>query len=156
LRVEESLRELPRLGDRLRGCEMVSPERGAITGNRRLWRVCRGNVALVGDASGTVDAITGEGLGLAFRQAAVLAECLRSDDLARYQREHRRLARRPLLMARMMLNLDQRPWLQERTLQTFQKHPEVFRRLLEFHIGSLPATHLITEGLTLGWGLLTS
>ena len=36
----------------------------------------RGNVALIGDASGTVDAITGEGLCLAFSQAMVLAECL--------------------------------------------------------------------------------
>jgi menaquinone-9 beta-reductase len=156
LRIQESLRELPRLSERLRGCEMVSPERGAITGNRSFWRVCRENVALIGDASGTVDAITGEGLGLAFRQAAVLAECLQSGDLARYEREHRKLALRPRLMARVMLTLDRRPWMQERTLQTFQKRREVFSRLLEFHIGSLPAAHLITEGLTLGWGLLTS
>ena len=42
----------------------VSAERGALTGNRNFTRVWRGNVALIGDASGTVDAITGEGLGL--------------------------------------------------------------------------------------------
>ena len=71
----------------------------------------RGNVVLIGDASGTVDAITGEGLGLAFSQAVALASCLESGDLRRYQIEHRKLAVRPLCMGRLMLMLDRRPWL---------------------------------------------
>ena len=156
LRLEEGLRSLPQLKERLHGAEAVSTERGALTGNRRLSRVWRGNVALIGDASGTVDAITGEGLGLAFRQAGVLAECLESGDLRRYQREHRRLALRPLGMARLMLTLDGRPRLQSRTLQVFQKHPEVFQRLLSLHIGALAPLRIARDGLTLGWGLLTA
>ena len=118
-----------------------------------MWR---GNVALIGDASGTVDAITGEGLGLAFSQAVVLAKCMESSDLRPYQAEHRRLALRPLLMARLMLTLDGRRWLQDRTLRVFQKHPEVFRRLLALHVGALPPQRLVWDGLTLGWGLLTT
>jgi len=156
LRLEDGLRALPGLNERLRGAEVVSAERGALTGNRQLRRVWRGNVALIGDASGTVDAITGEGLGLAFSQAVVLAECLESGDLARYQAEHRRLAMRPLWMARLMLALDGRPRLQSRTLQVFQKRPEVFRRLLSLHVGALSPLHLALDGLTLGWGLLTA
>jgi flavin-dependent dehydrogenase len=155
LRVEEGLRALPRLQERLAGAQAVSAERGALTGNRTLTRVWRGNVALIGDASGTVDAITGEGLGLAFSQAVVLARCFESGDLRRYQTEHRRLARRPLWMARLMLTLDQRPWLQHRTLQVFQTRPEVFRRFLEMHVGALPPIHALRDGLSLGWGLLT-
>ncbi len=156
LRIEEGLQALPELRGRLRGAETVSAERGAITGNRTFKRVWRGNVALIGDASGTVDAITGEGLGLAFSQAVALAECFETGDLARYQVQHRRLARRPLGMARLMLTLDGRPWLQRRALQVFQKRPAIFRRLLELHVGAVSPLHLAWDGLTLGWGLLTA
>jgi menaquinone-9 beta-reductase len=154
LRVADGLRSLPWLSARLKGAATVSVERGAITGNRRLKRVWRGNVALIGDASGTVDAITGEGLGLSFRQALALAESLESGNLAAYQREHRRLMRRPLLMARLMLLLDRRPRLQQRTFAAFRQHPEIFRRLLALHLGELPPQQLVWDGLTLGWGLL--
>ena len=156
LRLEDGLRELPRLQARLLEAKAISSERGAPTGTRQLRRVWRGNVALIGDASGTVDAITGEGLGLAFSQAAALAECLAAGDLTRYQAEHRRLALRPRWMARMLLLLDRRPALQDRTLQAFRKHPRVFPRLLGLHVGALPPLGLVRDGLTLGWGLLTA
>ena len=156
LRLEDGLKDLPWLNARLASAEAVTVERGAITGNHRLRRVRRDNVALVGDAAGTVDAITGEGLGLAFSQAVALAECLETGNLARYQRIHDRLALRPLLMARLMLTLDGRPRLQHRTLRVFRKHPEVFRRLLALHVGALAPRKLVWDGLTLGWGLITA
>jgi flavin-dependent dehydrogenase len=154
-RLNEALHSFPELRDRLAG-ETSDAEKGALTATCKLKRVSRGNVALIGDASGTVDAITGEGLCLAFSQAMVLADCLRVGDLARYEREHRRLALRPLLMSRLMLTLDGRPRLQRRTLQAFRKRPEIFRRLLELHVGVLSPLHLALDGLTLGWGLLTA
>lgn len=155
-RMEEGLRSLPGLSERLKGAAISSATRGALTGNRRFNRISRGNVVLIGDASGTVDAITGEGIGMAFNQAMMLAECLRTGDLARYEREHRRLALRPSLMARLMLTLDGRPNLQRRTLKVFQKRPETFRRLLELHVGALSPLHLAWDGLSFGWGLLTA
>ena len=155
LRLSSAFSELRCLNERVAGAEPSTAERGAITGNRRLKRVWRGNVALIGDAAGTVDAITGEGLGLAFSQAVALAECMESGDLARYQRIHRHLMLRPLLMARLMLLLDQRPGLQHKVLQVFQRRPEIFRRLLALHIGALPASDLVWDGLALGWELLT-
>ena len=136
LRLTEALHSFPELRERLEGAETSSVEKGALTATCKLKRVSRGNVALIGDASGTVDAITGEGLCLAFSQAMVLADCLRAGDLARYEHEHRRLALRPLLMSRLMLTLDGRPRLQRRTLQAFRKRPDVFRRLLELHVGA--------------------
>ncbi len=156
LRLAEALQRFPELKARMDRADVSSTERGALTATCRLKRVSRENVALIGDASGTVDAITGEGLCLSFSQAMVLAKCLRAGDLARYEREHRRLALRPFLMARLMLTLDGRPRLQRRTLQALQKHPEVFRRLLELHVGVLSPLHLALDGLTLGWGLLTA
>jgi flavin-dependent dehydrogenase len=156
LRLEESLSEFPELKARLRGAEAASAERGAITANRKLKRVWRKNVALLGDASGTVDAITGEGLGLAFSQAAALADGLKAGTLAGYQSAHRRLALRPSLMARLMLTLDGHPVIQQRTLQVFRRRPEIFPRLLALHVGALSPFRLAADGLTLGWGLLTA
>ena len=156
LRLENSLAAFPELNARLRGVDAASVERGAISANRKLQRIWRGNVALIGDASGTVDAITGEGLGLSFTQAVVLADCLKSGNLARYQAAHRRLALRPLLMARLMLMLDGRPGFQKRALRVFRRRPEVFRRLLALHVGTLSPLHLAFDGLTLGWELLTA
>jgi flavin-dependent dehydrogenase len=155
-RLEDGLKELPWLSAQLQGAEAVTTERGAVTGNRRLKRVWRGNVALIGDAAGTVDAITGEGLGLAFSQAVALAACIEAGDLSPYQKIHDRLALRPLLMARLMLTLNRRPRLQHRTLQVFRKRPELFRRLLALHVGALPPRDLVWDGLTLGWGLISA
>ena len=155
LRLQDALLQFPELQSRLHGSRADSAEKGAITTTCTLKRVCGGNVALIGDASGTVDAITGEGLCLSFNQAMVLAECLRSDDLGRYQQEHRRLSRRPRLMAGLLLTLDRRPWLQRRTLQVFRRRPEVFQHLLALHVGDLSPLNLAVDGLALGWGLLT-
>lgn len=156
MRLEQGLQQLPRLRQRFGEIKPVSTERGALTGNRQFYRVWRENVTLIGDASGTVDAITGEGLDLAFSQAVALAASLVSGNLNEYQREHRRLALRPLWMARFMLNLDGRPWLQERTLRVFERRPSIFRRLVEMHTGALPPLHAVKDGLALGWGLLTT
>jgi flavin-dependent dehydrogenase len=156
VRLEEGMRALPALGHRLRGAEVTSAERGSVTGNRQFHRIWRDNLALIGDASGTVDAITGQGLGLAFSQAVALASALECGNLGRYQRDHQRLAFRPRCMARLMLTLDRRPRLQARTLQVFERRPEIFRRLVEFHVGSLTPFHLVKDGLALGWGLFTT
>jgi len=155
-RTDEALRGFPELDAHLRHAEIISPERGALSVTSKLKRVYRANIVLVGDASGTVDAISGEGLGLVFRQALLLAECLKSGDLDRYQIKHRRMALRPSLMAALMLSLDGRPRLQRRTLQVFRKRPEVFRTLLALHVGNVSPLHLAWDGLTFGWELLTA
>lgn len=155
-RADEALHEFPELETLLRGAEIISVERGALSVTRRLKCVYRDNVVLVGDASGTVDPVTAEGLALSFRQALVLAESLRSGDLARYQATHRRMSFRPLLMAQLMLTLDGRAGLQRRTLQVFRKRPEVFRTLLALHVGDVSPLHVAWDGLTFGWELLTA
>ncbi len=156
LRLDEALKEFPELDARLRGAIPVSMERGSVTANRRLKSVWRGNVALIGDASGTVDAITGEGLGLAFRQAEILATALKAGNLAAYQAAHRRLALRPRMMARLMLLLDGRPAFQRRTLRVLRNRPEIFRKLVAVHVGAISPFDMALDGLTLGWGLLTA
>ena len=127
-------RFFPALNARLRNVSPTSQERGAITGSSRLRNVAKRNVALIGDASGTVDAITGEGLCLTFRQAAVLADAMVRGDLSTYNRAHPRLAFRSHLMARTMLLLDHNRSTRKLLLGSLAWQPWIFRTLLHVHV----------------------
>src|SRR4029077_21153197 len=95
LRLEDALPQFPEVAQRLASAGPLKLERGGVTASRRLKAVYRGNVALVGDASGSVDAVTGEGLCLLFQQAVALADALHAGDLSLYEAAHRRIGRRP-------------------------------------------------------------
>jgi flavin-dependent dehydrogenase len=151
-----ALNEFPELARRL-SCERLSrPARGTITTMHRLKRVSRGNVALIGDASGSVDAITGEGLSLSFHQAVALAEAMEKNCLDLYQKAHRQFARRPTFMARLLLSLDGRARLRRRTLTVFRNNPEVFARLISIHVGETSPAHFAATGALLGWRFLAA
>src|SRR5258708_36848279 len=92
---DELLASFPALAARLDGAPAASRDRGAGPLLQRPRAVCRGNVALVGDASGYVDAITGEGLAVALHQSAALIEALAAGDLAGYCARHRRVGPLP-------------------------------------------------------------
>jgi flavin-dependent dehydrogenase len=154
LRLDAALPAFPELLRQLRDAEPTSTERGAISSTRKLQRVYQGHVALVGDASGAVDAITGEGLCLSFRQAEVLAEGFAIDNLKRYQQEHRRLARRPTLMARLILTLDWKTSFRQRVMRAFASDQRLFARMLAMHVGALSPMEFATNGLSLGWRVL--
>jgi menaquinone-9 beta-reductase len=115
--------------------------------NRRLRHVVSGNIALIGDASGSVDAITGEGLALCFRQALELAHALRAEDLALYERAHTRLHRLPHFMSRTMLLMDRSPALMTRALTTLHRNPDLFSHLLQVHIGKARLRLMGSTGL---------
>ena len=140
IRVADMQAQFPRLKTRLAGASTEANERGAVSATRQLRRVWRGNVALVGDASGSVDAITGEGMCLAFRQALRLAEALASGGLNSYQRWHKRAMGRPAFMADLLLLLDRFPGLRELALRALESWPGSFSRLVAFHTeGEAPA-----------------
>jgi menaquinone-9 beta-reductase len=156
LRLEDALPGFPELSRRLAGAQCSTTERGAVTASRRLRRVYGGNAMLIGDASGSVDAISGEGLCLSFHQALALADALAAGDLAAYQTEHRRLSQRPVFMARLMLLLDRFPWLRHRVLRAMASDPEIFPNLLAMHVGSLSSADFLFHGmLPLGRQILT-
>lgn len=115
----------PAVRDRLAGAPAVSEVRGAGPLRQRLPRRVAGRVLLVGDAAGYVDALTGEGLGLALACARAAVDCLVRDapgDYERYwrsiTRDHRMLttallvaARRPVLRSRIVPLASRLPWL---------------------------------------------
>jgi len=155
-RFDEALQRFPKLCGRLRGAAQVGPERGAVTGMCHLDRVWRRNVALIGDASGSVDAITGEGLSLSFRQAMALADALAASDLKRYHAAHRRLLRRPRLMGQLLLLLDRRNSLRERTMRALEATPQLFERMLAYHVGETRPLQLATASAVFGWRFLAA
>jgi flavin-dependent dehydrogenase len=155
LSFEQGLAGFPALAARLKEALPVSRVRGGLSLAQRLKRVQRGNVALVGEASGSVDAITGEGLAIAFRQALVLGAALAERDLPAYGAEHRKIAHLPELMSRTMLFMDQSRWLKDRSLRAFSREPRLFARLLALHVGELKLREFGAGGLlNLGWNLL--
>jgi len=136
LRLGEALARFPVVARRVGHLAALPGERGAVSASRRLRAVWRGNVALVGDASGSVDAITGEGLCLLFQQAAALAAALDRGDLSLYQTEHRRIGRRPGLMAELMLLLDRGARLRRGVIGAMAWHPPLFAGMLAYHTGA--------------------
>jgi len=155
-RLDHALPRFPGLARRLAAAGAASSERGGVSTSRRLARVYGGNVALVGDASGSVDAITGEGLCLLFQQAEALAGALAAGDLEQYQAAHRRLGRRPAFMADLMLLLDRHGPLRSRVMHAFAARPHLFSRMLAQHVGALSLFDSAANGLALGWRMLTS
>lgn len=155
MRLHAILDDLPLLREKLRGADCISRERGAITTTRRLRRVVAGNVALIGDASGSADAITGEGLAMAYRQAVLLASAIEQDNLRLYSAAHPGTLRMPQTMARIMLLMDRFPFFRDRAMRMLAREPMIFSRMLDVHLGeeSLPS-FVCSKGLQVGWGLL--
>ena len=73
---EARLSAFPALSRRLAGAACASDVRGAGPMRQDVRRRVYGRVLLVGDASGYLDALTGEGLGVGLAQAEALARCL--------------------------------------------------------------------------------
>lgn len=135
VRMGAVLASLPLLRAHLEEAGEPSKLRGALTTTRKLPCVTAGNVALTGDASGSADAITGEGIALSFRQARLLAEAISADNLAIYEAGHPAILRMPHLMSRVMLSMDALPWLRDWAMGLFAAQPQIFTRLLALHLG---------------------
>lgn len=82
---DEALAAAPGLADRLRGVEAASELRGAGPLRQRTRARVAGRVLLVGDASGYVDALTGEGLRIGFAQARAAVAAITSDRPEEYE-----------------------------------------------------------------------
>ncbi|HEY7698933.1 MAG TPA: NAD(P)/FAD-dependent oxidoreductase [Vicinamibacteria bacterium] len=127
---EAMLSRFPHLEKRLRGAEAISSIQGAGPFRRRPRRVRAGRLALVGDASGYVDAITGDGIALAFECARELTRSLKEGSLAAYERAHRRAMRRYRGTAELVLALAAYPRLRRGVVRALAGSSILFERLL--------------------------
>jgi len=135
---EALMARFPRLAERLAGAAPDSQARGA----GPLARVSRTRIAdrfaLVGDAAGYVDAITGEGMSLAFVCAESLGNLL-PDALARgasraslmpYEDCFQRVFRKYSWSTGALLMLARRPWLRRPVVRLLGKTPRLFEHIL--------------------------
>jgi len=148
------LARFPALHSRLQGAAPVCADRGAGPLHQRVRAVCRDRVLLVGDASGYLDAVTGEGLTLAIVQAAALARAVAGDDPARYAAEHRRIGATAWSITRWLLRLKRARWARHRLILGFERDPATFDRCLDA-LGGDPQHGAAAVGtLGLAWRLV--
>jgi menaquinone-9 beta-reductase len=155
LRIERALLKFPGLARRLRGAATLTPERGAVTALEWRRSVVRGNIALVGDASGSVDGIAGVGLSLAFQQAICLGEAMARQDLKFYQAAHRRICKIPTRLNRVLLMMSESAWIRRKVLRLLAESPGTFGALMSLHTGQRAPEELkARDVIDLGWRAL--
>ena len=154
-RLEDLLPQFRELRERLAGERPSDRTAGGVTVTRKLKAVSCGVVALLGDSSGSADAITGDGLSLAFQQATALAEAMSSGDLSEYQRRHDKISTCPRNMGRLMLLMDDYPWLRRRIFEALAQSPGMFEKLLGVHTRKISPLQLaVRDCLSFGWNVL--
>jgi flavin-dependent dehydrogenase len=114
-----------RVGGRAHG-----EDRAAGPLRQRVRSRAAGRVLLVGDAAGYVDALTGEGMGLAFGAAELLVECIVSERPEVYDRRWRQLTRRYRVLTAALLAASAHAPLRAGIVPAAQTLPFAFSRLV--------------------------
>jgi len=147
------LSRFPALGARLGPAAVpVTGVRGGGPFDTRIDPVARGRVLLVGDAAGYLDAITGEGLSLAFASASALVDATLAGDVPAYVRAWGRIRRQHVALTRLLLWIAERPALRRRVVRALERRPRAFRAFLALNTGAWGWTRALpaTAGLALG------
>lgn len=132
------LARFPVIEARIRGAAWDSSPRGAGPLLQSVTRRTRDRFVLAGDAAGYIDAITGEGLSLAFEGAAALAEVLpralgrgaTRASFAPYERAMRRIFDRYARLARLLVWTAARPALRRLVIGRLVASPALFDHIL--------------------------
>ena len=119
------LREFPALQERVHD-QAHGPDRAAGPLRQRVRTRTAGRVMLVGDAAGYVDALTGEGLGIAFGAAELLVDCVAADRPQDYDRRWRRMSRRYRLLTAAVLKASGYSAVRSRVVPAAAALPKVF------------------------------
>jgi menaquinone-9 beta-reductase len=155
VRLDDALPSFPELQERLAGHKLSDKSMGGVTVTRKLNAVTVGRIALLGDSSGSADAITGDGLSLAFQQATALADAMCSGKLSEYQAAHQKISRLPRIMGELMLVMHDHPWVRRRIFRGFAQSPEMFEKLLAVHTRKISPLQLgVRDCLSFGWSVL--
>lgn len=121
----ELLRGFPALERRLAGLPMTSVQ-GAGPLSQRTCRRVDGRVLLVGDASGYVDALTGEGISMALAQARAAVKAVVAGDPQRYEKDWQAITRDYRLLTNGLLAVAGVPPLRRALVPAATALPAVF------------------------------
>ncbi|MDT5336091.1 MAG: hypothetical protein QOD90_1596 [Mycobacterium sp.] len=117
--------EFPALRARVDG-HAHGPDRAAGPLRQKARSRTAGRVLLVGDAAGYIDALTGEGMGLAFGAAKQLVDCVVADRPADYDRQWRRATRRYRLLTAALVQAGVHARIRSRIVPAATALPAVF------------------------------
>jgi flavin-dependent dehydrogenase len=128
-RFDDLLDRFPALASRVGGAA-----RDGVRGSGPLHRVVparvRGRVALVGDAAGYVDAITGEGISIGLACADAVADAVARDRLGDYERAYARITRRYRWGTSALMRARRSPWTSDRIVPAAARMPRAFSRIV--------------------------
>ena len=139
----------PRLRASLEGAEPSAGARAIGPLHQVARAPASDGVALVGDASGYLDAITGEGISLAVAQVQALYDAIgpwllhgsdrapTAGDLQSYSRHISAMVHQHHLITRLVLFLSRHPGLADRAIQGLGRQPGLFRWLLSANMGEV-------------------
>ena len=126
---DRHLSEFPSLRDRIDG-HPHGPDRAAGPLRQKARTRTAGRVLLVGDAAGYIDALTGEGVGMAFGAAELLVNCVVKDRTSEYDRRWRALTRRYRLLTAGLVGAGSVPLIRSRIVPTARSLPHVFNSVV--------------------------
>jgi flavin-dependent dehydrogenase len=126
---DSHLDEFPTLKDRVHG-RAHGPDRAAGPLRQRVRSRTAGRVLLVGDAAGYIDALTGEGLGIAFGAAELLVGCITANLPGDYDRRWRRMSRRHRLLTAALVNASACAPVRSRVVPAAAALPTIFTAMV--------------------------
>jgi flavin-dependent dehydrogenase len=132
---ESLLERFAVLHDRLAGATVTSRDRGAGPFGARSRSVAAGDLALVGDAAGSFDPISGEGLSIAFEQAHALIDAVVADDLGLYRTACRKIRRVPVFATHLLLAIEENRVLRRMVMRALSGSEVLFHRMVELVSG---------------------
>lgn len=128
-RFDDHMKDFPALAARLAGAPHGS-DRAAGPLRQRVRHRGAGRILLVGDAAGYVDALTGEGLGIAFGGAELLVDCVLADMPREYDKLWRRMSRRYRLLTAGLLHASAIPPVRSMIVPAADALPGAFRGIV--------------------------
>ena len=128
----------PALAERLDGAEQTSELAGQMPLESRARRGVRPGLALLGDAAGFIDPVTGSGMAQALLSTELLAGTIARggkldahfDTLEDFDRRRRALLRDTSLLTRFVLGMARRPFWARQTLRLMNAQPELYGHLV--------------------------
>ena len=141
------LSRFPKLQAKLGDAPIESQVRGTGPLQVRPKAVLKGKVALVGDAAGYYDAITGEGLTLGFAQVETVLKHFERHTLQDWPKSHKTLVFEPYLVIWLLLFIERYPALRRRVIVALSQDPELFEQFLQINDGLMRPQDLPIRGL---------
>ena len=129
---------LPAVAQRVRGAPAEGRDLGAGPFGVPTRARVGGRVLLAGDASGYVDALTGEGLSTGFQQARAAVAAVLAGDPASYERSWSAIMRTPNRLTTALVRAAQHPGSRRLVVPAAAAMPRVFETLVGLAAGDPP------------------